>query len=91
MVSSVFFACQNCGNTKKFRIFRSTFQIVEQSSELGICVNKSSILPNLRQNDNYVECLLCQKKSEFENAADIGKKYIKESKKQFSKKDCNLS
>lgn len=76
MVSSTFFVCQNCGNTKKFRIFRSSFQVIEQSPELGICVNKSSVLPNLRRDDNYVECLLCHEKSEIENAVDTGRKYV---------------
>ena len=33
-------------------------------------------LPNLRQKDNYVECQLCLKSFDYDNAAIIGKNYI---------------
>ena len=76
MIRNAFFVCQSCGNAKKFKVFTGNFQVIEQSPELGIRINKSSVLPNLRQNDNYVECLLCLKKSEYERAAAVGKKYV---------------
>ena len=54
MIRNAFFICQNCGNAKKFKVFIGNFQVIEQSPELGIRINESSVLPNLRQNDNYV-------------------------------------
>ena len=71
-----FFVCPYCGNVEKFKIFTSSFQVIKQSQERGICVDKSGVLPNLRQNDNYVECQKCFKKSEYEAAMDLGKKFI---------------
>jgi len=71
-----FFVCPNCGNDRKFKVFTSDFQIVLQSPELGICMNKSGKLPNLRHTDNYVECQVCFNKSEYDIAADCGRKYI---------------
>lgn len=77
MRTNKFFVCPNCGNVKKFKVFTSNFQVIIQSPETGICTDKSGILPNLRQNDNYVECQVCFEKSEYDVAADYGKKYIK--------------
>ncbi len=81
MKTNRFFVCPSCGNVKKFKIFTSNFQIVIQSPDDGICTGESGILPNLRQTDNYVECQLCYKKSEYDIAMDHGKKYLKSLKK----------
>jgi len=67
--------CPNCGDTKKFKVFTSNFQIIEQSPELRIREQESGVLPNLRQDDNYVECQLCFKKSAYDLAVYLGKKY----------------
>jgi DNA-directed RNA polymerase subunit RPC12/RpoP len=72
-----FFACPNCGNARLFKVFTSSFQVVMQSPDDGTCIGESGILPNLRQNDNYVECQLCHEKSEYDIAVDHGKKYLK--------------
>ena len=81
MTKNKFFVCPNCGNVKKFKIFMSNFQVVEQSPELGVSINKGGILPNLRQNDNYVECQICFKKSDYDMALDNGKKYVQDTQK----------
>ncbi len=81
MIGNTFLACPNCGDIKKFRIFSSSFQIVEQSPELGIRTFESGVLPSLRENDNYIECQSCFKKSGYDIAANIGKKYIQKNKK----------
>ncbi len=73
---NAFFVCPNCGNNKEFKVFTSNFQVIKQSPELGKRVIESDILPSLRQNDNYIECQLCHKRFEYDNAASIGKKYI---------------
>ncbi|HHT9138856.1 MAG TPA: hypothetical protein ACFYEK_16635 [Candidatus Wunengus sp. YC60] len=78
---STFFVCPNCGNDKEFKIFTSNFQVIRQSPELGKRVVESDALPSLRQNDNYIECQLCLKKYEYDNAAAIGKKYIQASQR----------
>lgn len=76
MKTKEFFLCQNCGNVEKSKIFTSNFQIVTQSQELGIRIIESCVLPNLRQNDNYIECQWCFKKLQYDTAIGIGKKYI---------------
>jgi hypothetical protein len=76
MVKNTFFVCPNCGNDKGFKIFMSNFQAIKQSPELGKRIDESNVLPNLRQDDNYVECQLCLKKFEYDNAVNTGKKYI---------------
>lgn len=81
MIRNTFLACPNCGNIKKFRIFSSSFQIVEQSPDLGIRTFESGVLPSLRENDTYIECQSCFKKSGYDVAVDIGKKYIQKNKK----------
>ena len=81
MITNTFLICPNCGNIKKFRIFTSNFQIVEQFPDVGMRTYESGILPSLRENDNYIECQSCFKKAEYDIAADIGKKYIQENKK----------
>jgi len=75
MVANTLFACSRCGNKKKFRVFTSSFRTIEQSPELGVRV-ESGVLPNLRENDNYVECLLCSQKLDCDAAITIGKKVI---------------
>ena len=79
MIMSTFFVCPNCGNDKEFKIFTGSFQAIRQSPESGRRTEISAMLPNLRQKDNYVECQLCLKSFEYENAATIGKKYIQTS------------
>lgn len=75
-MSNVFFVCPDCGNDKVFKVFTSSFQVVQQSPEIGKRIDESYILPNLRQSDNYIECQLCSKRFEYDSAADIGKKYV---------------
>ncbi len=82
MKTNKFFVCPNCGNVKKFKVFTSNFQIIIQSPELGIRMDESGVLPNLKQIDNYVECQLCFKKSEYDKAIDLGEKYIKNISRQ---------
>jgi len=53
MIGNTFLVCSNCGDIKKFRIFSSSFQIVEQSPELGTRTFESGVLPSLRENDTY--------------------------------------
>lgn len=78
MRTNKFFVCSYCGNVEKFKIFTSNFQVIKQSQETGMCVDKSGVLPNLRQNDNYVECQKCFKKSEYEAAIDLGRQFIEQ-------------
>ncbi len=82
MKTNKFFVCPNCGNVKKFKVFTSNFQIIIQSPELGIRMDESGVLPNLKQIDNYVECQLCFKKSEYDKAIDLGEKYVKNISRQ---------
>lgn len=76
MIANKFFACSTCGNKKKFRVFTSSFRTIEQSHELGIRI-ESGVLPNLRGNDNYVECLLCSQRFDCDTAKAIGKTFTK--------------
>lgn len=80
MLTNTFFVCPNCGNSKKFKVFTSSFQVIEQSQETGMRIHESSILPNLRQTDNYIECQLCSQRYEYDNASNIGKKYFQVTK-----------
>ena len=80
MLTDTFFVCPNCGNSKKFKVFTSSFQVIEQSQETGVRIHESSILPNLRQTDNYIECQRCFQRYEYDNASVIGKKYIQVTK-----------
>lgn len=84
MTTNTFFVCPNCGNVKKFKVFTSNFQVIEQSPEMGVRIGESGVLPSLRQNDNYVECQLCLKKSDYDMVVDIGKRYTQET--QVAKK-----
>ena len=74
MIANKFFACSQCGNKKKFRVFTSSFRTIEQSPELGIRI-ESGVLPNLRENDNYVECQLCSQRFDCDTAKAIRKAY----------------
>lgn len=85
MLTDTFFVCPNCGNSKKFKVFTSSFQVIEQSHETGMRIHESSILPNLRQTDNYIECQLCSRRYEYDNASVVGKKYIQVTKGLQSK------
>ena len=77
MVMDTFFICPNCGNNKEFRIFASAFRDIRQSPELGIRIEESDALPNLRQADTYIECKLCFQRFKCDSAAAVGEKYIK--------------
>jgi len=33
MIMNTFFVCPECGNTEKFKVFTSNFQIVKQSTD----------------------------------------------------------
>ncbi len=59
MRSCTFFVCPNCGHDEKFKVFTSNVQVIYQSPEAGLRTFESSILPNLRPGDNYIECQLC--------------------------------
>ncbi len=75
MMMNTFFVCPHCGNDKEFKVFTSCYQAVKQSPELGKRIAESDVLPNLRHNDNYIECQLCLKRHEYESASATGKKY----------------
>jgi len=79
MVMDTFFICPNCGNNKEFRIFASAFRDIRQSPELGIRIEESDALPNLRQTDTYIECKLCFQRFEYDSASAIGRKYAQTS------------
>ncbi len=90
MQTSAFFVCPDCGNVKKFRIFTSNYQVVNQSTEIGMRIDESSVMPSLREGDNSVECQVCFKKLEYDTAADIGKKYLQISRRLSKKAFGNL-
>ncbi len=77
MKINTFFICPECGNDKDFKIFTSNFQIVRQSPELGRCIDASSALPNLRQHDNYIECVPCLKRYDYNDAVTNGRRYVR--------------
>ncbi len=77
MTGNTFFVCPNCGNDKEFRVFTSSFRDIKQSPELGMRIEESDFLPNLRGVDAYIECKFCSQRFECDNTAAIGKKYIK--------------
>jgi len=77
MIINTFFVCPNCGNEKEFRIFTSSFRDIKQSPELGMRIEESDFLPNLRGTDTYIECKFCSQRFECDSAAAVGKKYIK--------------
>ena len=81
MMLNTFFVCPNGGNDKEFKFFTRNFRVTRQSPEIGVRIEESDVLPNLRQSDNYIECQLCFKKFEYNNAATIGKKYIQATQK----------
>lgn len=64
----------------------SNFQAIKQSPELGKRIEESDILPNLRQNDTYIECKCCFQRIEFNSAATIGKRYIQMTQKLLKPK-----
>jgi NADH:ubiquinone oxidoreductase subunit D len=74
---NTFFVCPECGNDKDFKIFTSNFQVVRQSPELGVCTDVSVALPNLRQHDNYIECVSCLKRYEYNDAIMNGRRYVR--------------
>ena len=77
MIMNTFFVCPNCGNDKEFRIFTSSLRDIKQSPELGMRIEESDVLPNLRRTDTYIECKSCFQRLECDSAAAVGKKYIK--------------
>ncbi len=76
MVMNTFFVCPECGNDKDFKIFTSNFQVVRQAPELGVRVDASVALPNLRPHDNYIECIRCLKRYEYNEAVTNGQRYV---------------
>lgn len=76
MIANTFFACSKCGNKKKFRVFTSSFRAIEQSPEPG-GYKESGALPNLRENDNYVECQLCSQRLDCKSALPPGKTLVR--------------
>ena len=76
MIMNTFFVCPECGNDKDFKIFTSNFQSIRQSPELGVRTDVSGALPNLRQHDNYIECVSCFKRYEYNEAMTNGRRYI---------------
>jgi len=81
MTTNIFFVCPHCGNDTEFKIFTSSFRVIKQSPELGICIEESTALPSLRQKDNHIECQACFHILEYDSAAAIGKKYIQTTKR----------
>ena len=77
MIINTFFVCPNCGNDKEFRIFTSSFRDIKQSPKLGMRIEESDSLPNLRQADTYVECKLCFQRFECDSASAVGKNISK--------------
>ena len=73
MQTNTFFICPDCGNVKKFRIFTSNYQAVNQSPEMEMRIDESNVMPSLRKDNNYVECPVRFKKLEYDTAVDIGK------------------
>ncbi len=69
MMAKKIFSCSQCGNKKKFRVFTSSFRTIEQFPELGVRI-ESGVLPNLREKDNYLECLVCSQRSDCDNPKD---------------------
>lgn len=75
-MANTFFICSHCGNNREFKVISSNFKVIKQSPELGIRTDESDPLPNLRKEDNYIECLVCLQRFEYDTAATIGKRYI---------------
>ena len=82
MVMNTFFVCPECGNDKDFKVFTSNFQCIRQSPELGVRTDVSGALPNLRQHDNYIECVPCLKRHEYNEAVTNGRRYIQAIRKR---------
>ena len=76
MKAQEFFVCPHCGNTKIFKVFSSSFQVIVQSLETGGRVDESDTLPSLRKTDNFIECSSCFQKLDYEVAAYLGNKFI---------------
>lgn len=75
MNTNEFFVCPYCSNNKIFKVFKNGFQVVIQSPRSGTRIVGSSVLPSLRQADNFVECNVCLRKIEHDTAADLGEQY----------------
>lgn len=77
MTINTFFVCPHCGNDKEFRIFTSSLREIKQSLELGMRVEESDVIPNLRTVYAYVECRFCLHRFGYgyDSVADVGKKY----------------
>lgn len=75
-MTNTFFICPHCGNNREFTVFTSHFKVIRQSPELGIRTEQSDPLPNLRKQDNYIECLKCSQRFEYDSAVAIGKRYL---------------
>lgn len=75
-MTNTFFICPHCGNNHEFAVFMSHFKVVRQSPELGIRTEQSDPLPNLRKQDNYIECQKCSQRFEYDCAVAVGKRYL---------------
>ena len=75
-MANTFFICPHCGNNRGFIVVTSHFRVISQSPEAGIRTEESDPLPNLRKQDNYIECQVCLQRFEYDTAAKIGKRYI---------------
>ncbi len=75
-MTNTFFICPHCGNNSEFIVITSHFRVIRQSPEVGIRTDESESLPNLRKEDNYIECQKCSQRFEYDSAVAIGKRYL---------------
>ena len=75
-MTNTFFICPHCGNNREFSVFTSHFRVISQSPEVGIRTEESDPLPNLRKEDNYIECQKWSQRFEYDSAVAIGKRYL---------------
>lgn len=73
---NTFFVCPHCGNNREFRVFTGSYRVIRQFLELGIQTEQSDPLPNLRKQDNYIECQKCSQRFEYDSAVAVGKRYL---------------
>ena len=75
-MTNTFFICPHCGNNREFSVFTSHFRVISQSPEVGIRTEERDPLPNLRKEDNYIECQKWSQRFEYDSAVAIGKRYL---------------
>ena len=81
MKAQEFFVCPHCGNTKIFKVFSTSFQVIVQSLEMGGRIDESCMLPSLRKSDNFIECSSCFQKLDYDAATYLGNKFISKHQK----------